>query len=330
MTMSKFSDIVGHDEVIKHIKNAYVAGKVSHAYIIEGDEGMGKGTLSKTFAKLLQCEKVGVENEPCGICPACRQVESNNHPDIIYVHPSKKTGYGVADIREQVIKDIHIKPYKGPYKIYIIHEADEMTIQAQNSILKTIEEPPNYGVFFLLAKNSNSFLQTILSRAIKISLKPISDREVERYLMGKMNMLYEDAKVLSAFSRGNIGKAMQLKNDTEFLAIRQDMIKLLEAFIKAKEYDIMERVKLLDRHKDKFQTVFEILISLIRDILYYKSTNDIEYLIHQDKKEVIMELSTHANEKKLIKLVENCQQMSKQIRLNVNYTLASLVMVTDV
>jgi DNA polymerase III subunit delta' len=153
--MVSFLDVIGHQDIILHMKNAFVMNKVSHAYILEGDEGMGKKMLSNCFIKLLQCESPKGD-EPCNTCESCVLINSGNHPDVIYVKPTKKTGYGVSDVRDQMVKDIYIKPYRSKYKIYIIEEADTMTIQAQNSILKTIEEPQPMGYFFcwlLIVKN---------------------------------------------------------------------------------------------------------------------------------------------------------------------------------
>lgn len=154
--MPDFKDIIGHEEIISHLKNAVRLKKISHAYIFDGEEGAGKNLLAQTFAQTLQCEKGG--EDPCGVCRSCKQAVSSNQPDIIYVRHEKPGSIGVEDIREQLCGDIQIRPYSSPYKIYLIDEAEKMTVQAQNALLKTIEEPPSYGVIFLLTTNSESFL----------------------------------------------------------------------------------------------------------------------------------------------------------------------------
>lgn len=324
-----FNQILGHNQIIDHMKSAYTMQKVSHAYIIEGDEGMGKKTLVTTYVKLLQCENPSGD-EPCHQCSSCIQIESNNHPDVIFVESTKKTGYGVDDIREQIIQDIHVKPYKSKYKIYVVEDADLMTQAAQNSLLKTIEEPPSYGMFFLLAQNSRKFLATILSRSIRMSLKPIDLYEIRNYLIQTYSVSDKQAKVYSSFSRGNVGKALELMNSTTFAQNRNDMIKLLDIFINHKEYDIMEAVKLLENGKEDVATLFEILISLIRDILYIKETGNREGIIHQDLEEQILRFSEKADAKRLIHFVYNANKHLSRLRLNINYSLSSLVMMTDV
>ena len=153
--MAGFKDIVGHEQIITHLKNAIHMQKISHAYILNGEKSMGKMMIAKSFAMTLQCEMQ--EEEPCMNCRSCRQAKEQNQPDIIYVRHDKSNTISVDDIRHQLNNDVVIKPYSSKYKIYIIDEAEKMSIQAQNALLKTIEEPPAYGIILLLTKSR--FLQ---------------------------------------------------------------------------------------------------------------------------------------------------------------------------
>ena len=167
--MPGFRDIVGHGQIIEHFQNAIKMDKISHAYILAGEKGSGKRTIATAFAQTLQCEQG--QTDACGICHACKQAESRNHPDIIYVTHEKPNSIGVEEIREQLVGDVLIKPYSSKYKVYIVNDADKMTVQAQNALLKTIEEPPSYAVILLLAGNVSSMLPTILSRCVTLSMK---------------------------------------------------------------------------------------------------------------------------------------------------------------
>ena len=164
--MSGFKDVVGHSEIIQYIQNAVTEDKVSHAYILNGEKGSGKKMLAGLFAQTLQCEKGGAE--PCYECHSCKQAVSGNHPDIIWVTHEKPNSISVDDIRVQINGDIQVKPYNGKYKIYIVPDADMMTVQAQNALLKTIEEPPAYAVILLLTENADSLLPTICSRCVRL------------------------------------------------------------------------------------------------------------------------------------------------------------------
>ena len=159
-----FQDILGNDMVKEHFKKAIENHKISHAYILTGEAGMGRKSIANAFAMTLLCEKGG--NEPCMVCHSCKQVLGGNHPDLIYVTHSKPGSIGVDDIREQINDTIMIRPYSSYYKIYIVDEAEKMTVQAQNALLKTMEEPPSYAVIILITTNQEAFLPTILSRCV--------------------------------------------------------------------------------------------------------------------------------------------------------------------
>ena len=116
------------------------------------------------------------------VCHSCKQALSGNHPDLIYVTHEKPASIGVDDIREQINDTIQIRPYSSYYKIYIVDEAEKMTVQAQNALLKTIEEPPSYAVIILITTNQEAFLPTILSRCVQLKLKPLKDFTVKSYL----------------------------------------------------------------------------------------------------------------------------------------------------
>ena len=150
--MADINDILGNERVKEHFIAAVHHKKISHAYIIEGDKGSGKKMLAAVFSKILQCEtrQKTEEERACNQCESCIQMENKDHPDVIWVSHEKAGVISVGEIREQVVNTVDIMPYKGPYKIYIIDEAEKMNVAAQNAILKTIEEPPEYAIIFLL------------------------------------------------------------------------------------------------------------------------------------------------------------------------------------
>ena len=201
--MQEVEKVLGHEEVIRHLQNAVAMDQVSHSYIFAGEKGSGKKLLAKLFAMTLQCEKHG--KEPCLQCGSCKKAMNRNHPDIIYVSHLKPNSIGIEDIREQLIADVEIKPYTGPYKIYIVDEAEKMTVQAQNALLKTIEEPPAYAVILLLANNNTSLLPTITSRCVTLNFKPVRDDLIKSYLMEELHVPDYQAEVSVAFAQGNVG-----------------------------------------------------------------------------------------------------------------------------
>ena len=177
--MAGFHDIIGHEKIKEHLQKAIGYQRVSHAYILSGEEGMGRKTIAKAFAMTLLCEKHGTE--PCMECHSCKQFLSGNHPDVIWVTHEKPASIGVDDVRIQINDTVSIRPYSSPYKIYLVDEAEKMTVQAQNALLKTIEEPPEYVIFILATTEVHKIPITILSRCQhydfkRISIETITDR----------------------------------------------------------------------------------------------------------------------------------------------------------
>ena len=217
--MSSFKDVVGHKNIIKYISSAVQADAVSHAYILNGERGSGKRLLANLFAMSLQCQNRAEDGEACGKCQSCKQAQSGNQPDIIKVTHEKPNTISVDDIRTQVNNDIVIKPYSSKYKIYIIPEADLMSAQAQNALLKTIEEPPEYAVIMLLTENAEALLPTIRSRCVMMKLRNIKDQLVKKYLMEHLHVPDYQAEIDASFAQGSIGRAKEAATSQELSLI---------------------------------------------------------------------------------------------------------------
>ena len=153
----------------------------------------------------------------------------------------------VGEIREQIVNTMDVMPYKGPYKIYIVDEAEKMNLAAQNAILKTIEEPPEYGIILLLTTNRGAFLPTILSRCILLSVKPVEDTIVQKYLTKELHVPEKTAQFCAGFAMGNLGKAMDAALSEEFLELRQFSVSVLQYIHEAQPYELVEKVKGLNQ-----------------------------------------------------------------------------------
>jgi DNA polymerase-3 subunit delta' len=325
--MYRFDEIQGYENVISHFQSALKLNKVSHAYILEGETGMGKKLFANTFAKVLQCETHS--DEACDVCQSCVLYNSNNHPDVIHIHATKKTGIGVDDIREQVNRDVHIKPYVFDYKVYIIHEADQMTIQAQNALLKTIEDPPSYVRFMLLASQNHTFLPTILSRCVVIKLKPQSQKVITTYLETVLGVPDYQAQLYSAFARGNIGRAINLKHSEAFQEMREEMIGVMENISKKQKVDVLDQVEVFEKYKEEKNDFLDLLLTWLRDLLVLKSVSDHHNLIHMDKKNQLLKQVPHVSYNRISMLIDGIERIQKYDRLHINYTLSVEVMLIN-
>lgn len=279
--MAGFGDIIGHEQIITHLRSAIALDMVSHAYILNGPEYSGKMMLAEAFATALQCEGEG--ERPCLECRSCRQAMDHNQPDIIYVSHEKPNTIGVDDIRTQINNDIVIKPYSSRYKVYIVDEAEKMNQQAQNALLKTIEEPPAYAVILLLTTNADSFLQTILSRCITLNLKAVKEDVIRDYLMKHYQIPDYQADVCAAFSQGNVGKAVQLASSEDFGELKASVLQLVKRLDDIDLYEFGGAIKQIGEYKLQINDYFDLITIWFRDVLYMKATNDVDGLIFKDE-----------------------------------------------
>ncbi len=318
--MPGFDDIIGHDWIKEHYQRAIKQKKISHAYILSGEEGMGKKSLAYAFSLSLFCQKG--EDKPCLCCPACKQVISNNHPDLISVSHEKISSIGVDDIREQINDTILIMPYSSSYKIYIIDEAEKMTVQAQNALLKTIEEPPSYAILFLLTSNPESFLPTILSRCVHLKLKPLMDSEIKKYLKEILGISEDRADIYSAFARGNLGKAISVVSSENFQMMYEEMIQLMKNIPVIDISEILEYIHKWKEEKIDIQECLNFILMWYRDVLVFKTTQKKELLIFKEEYPTIRAVGEKSSYIKLGKILDSINEAQMRLNSNVNMELA--------
>ena len=315
-----FEEILGNEMVKDHFKRAIENHKISHAYILTGEAGMGRKSIANAFAMTLLCEKGG--SEPCMTCHSCKQVMSGNHPDLIYVKHEKPGSIGVDDVREQINDTIMIRPYSSYYKIYIVDEAEKMTVQAQNALLKTIEEPPSYAVIILITTNQEAFLPTILSRCVQMKLKPLKDFTIKSYLTQNLHIPEKDADICAAFARGNLGKAIHLASSDEFKELFRKVMVLV------KNVGTMDISMLLDCIREMKEQNFDIgeVLDLMqlwyRDVLMFKVTKDMNLLIFKDEYKMINETGEKVDYAGLEAILAAIDTARTRLNANVNMELA--------
>ena len=317
--MNGFKDIIGHKDIIQYIQNAVTQDKLSHAYILNGERGSGKKMLADLFSMTLQCEKHG--SEPCGECHSCKQSLSMNHPDIIRVQHEKPNTISVDDIRKQVNNDIMIKPYSGPYKIYIIAEADLLTVQAQNALLKTIEEPPEYAVIFLLTENAESLLPTIMSRCVMLKLRNIRPTLIKKYLMEQMHVPDYQAEICAAFSQGNMGRAIMLASSEHFNEIKEEALQLLKYINDMELSEIVSAIKKMGTYKIDVTDYLDIIMIWYRDVLLYKATKDVNGVVFSDQLKYIKERAQKSSYEGIEIILESLEKAKARLKANVNFDL---------
>ena len=322
--MLGLNEILGHEQIKEHFYNAILTGNISHAYILTGEAGMGRKSLAGAFALSLLCENS--QADPCRQCHACKQVLSGNHPDLIRVTHEKPGSIGVDDVRHQINDTIQVRPYSSSHKIYIVDEAEKMTVQAQNALLKTIEEPPSYAVILLLTTNADAFLPTILSRCVQLKLKPLPYAAVKEYLTGTMEVSQPQAEIYAAFARGNLGKAIHLASSEDFKLMYSEILGMLKNLKKSDISQLLEYIRSMKDHNLNVYDCLDFMQMWYRDVLMYKTTKDINLLIFKDEFSNINSMSTVSGYDGLERILTAIDKARIRLDANVNMELAMELM----
>ncbi len=317
--MLSYMDIVGQDEVVSHIRNSLLVKHIAHAYIFEGPTGCGKRTVAGLFAASLQCENAGVE--PCGKCHSCAQSTSNSHPDVIRITPEKGSIIKVDEIRDRLVKDMAVKPYSGNYKIYIVEGAQNMNESAQNALLKTLEEPPEYGVIMLLTTNAEKLLPTIRSRCVTLKFRPVPDDKVRSFLIEKRGVSTQKADICAAFAQGVIGRALLLAESPEFMEIRESAIELMKRVRDIDSYEMASAVEAVGKLRTSPEDYLDILAVWYKDVLRFKATQDPDGLVFKDEVMEIRKQSNLSSYSGIENIIEALAKARERLRANVNFAL---------
>ena len=328
--MSGFKDVVGHRHLIEYMENAVRNGTVSHAYILGGEKGSGKKLLAELFAMSLQCKNRGKHSEACGQCQSCRQEINKNQPDIIRVTHEKPNTIGVDDIRRQVNNDIDIKPYSSPYKIYIIDQAEMLSVQAQNALLKTLEEPPEYAVIMLLTRNADVLLPTIRSRCVMLKLRNVRDTLVKKFLMEQVEIPDYQADICVAFAQGNVGRAIQLARAEEFQEIKEEVVRLLTRIEKMDLSELLEAVKRTVDIKLNITDYLDFIAIWYRDVLMYKATKSVDRIVFSDQLSQIKRRASKMSYEGIENILQALEISKERLRAQVSYELTMELLLLSV
>ena len=309
--MSDF--ILGNEKIRHHLRESIIKKSISHAYILAGDNGIGKSKIAREFAMELICEK----HTGCGECPACRQFLADAYPDFFYMDAEGKESIGIDRIRENIVNDVSIRPYHGKVKIYIIDEADKMTVGAQNALLKTIEEPPEYVVILLLVRNMSILLETIRSRCIKLLLSAVSNDRIKRWLVEKGTS--EDlATVVASYSNGAPGIAKAMAESEDFAGMYNQNVEFLKKISEASINDILLFIEELKKRTGGFRDFINFLRLWYRDICILKLTKKIDNLVFIREESIILRLSREYTLKKINSIIDLIDETETRLNSNVS------------
>ncbi|MDY0255927.1 DNA polymerase III subunit delta' [Gudongella oleilytica] len=312
-----YTNISGHKIAVEGLKRAVKNGNISHFYIFEGEEGLGKMTIGRVFAKTLLCLQRG--EEPCGSCSSCRRFETGSHPDYLEIRPEK--GMIRKGEVEGIIHTMTMSPFESERKVILMDEAHLMNKEAQNALLKTLEEPPVYAHIILVTSSPKDLLPTIRSRGQNIRFYPLDRAAVKKILLEEYGADRYNADFLADYSKGSVGRAIKLLQDEEFFRDREWAITLIESLLKGEKQRIFSSSEEFAERKDRILQILDIFLLWFRDLLLYKASADSSLIVNRDRLKLISEQSALDFER-INGIIEKIQNTIYNVQMNVNYQLS--------
>jgi DNA polymerase III subunit delta' len=331
--------IVGHVAAVDQLARAARSGRVNHAYLLTGPNGIGRRTLATTFAQALVCTE-GSDTRPCHECSACRRVRDGIFPDVTIVNlesqaasdrrDSKNTVISIETVRE-LRSSVSLRPMESAWRIAILEDVDQLSREAYDALLKTLEEPPSFVVLLLIATEFAALPETIRSRCRHISLEPVA-RDIVAGELERRGVESAQAELVARLTRGRIGRAIALAGDLEALEERRARVDTCLEMIRDPLTALAEARRMSDLYRrgqrDRVQQDIDLLIGLWRDLLLYQSGRG-EDVTNVDVIEHLWQTGGNWRLDEIQNAVESCYQALHDLSVNVQSRLALNTMVVQ-
>jgi len=312
--------MLGHQKVLTTLQAQIKNDNISHAYIFEGPDGVGRRETALSVSAMLMCM---AEDAPCGKCKSCQLFEQDSHPDFQEIYLEDKS-ISVEDIRN-ILRGLVIKPLYSKYKVIIINDADNMTVQAQNALLKSLEEPPRYVIFILTVQSGAAMTQTIRSRCQRILFNKISYEDVMGILETKYGNRKPEWDFIVSYADGVIGTAINLVDSPQYLEIRDEVLEAVTQLISSQDSDLFKFYETFEKNNDKIDYLLRVMLLFFRDIMLYKQTANFSILINSDKKDIIIK-NASVSLSSLFKCIDAIWSAKRGLEVNANFQLVIEVM----
>lgn len=321
--MKKFDydKVIGHSLICQKLRQAVRTDRVVSAYLFSGSRGIGKKTVAAAFSGALLCHNP-VDGKACGVCSSCRLLAAENHPDLIVTQvPEDKNSIGIELVREQIIKEAYIRPFHAKRKVFVIKTSELMTQEAQNALLKILEEPPAYAIFLLLSEAEDQLLQPVLSRCLKLRFLPLSGDLCQQYF--SVIPAEESRKELSvAFSQGNLGRGLLMLNDEAYYKLYCETLEMLSAVLKSKAA-LSEAQNFFQTNKEQINDVIDFMLVFFRDCMRVSLGHNAG-LICTDHKAAIAAFTRTCSAGAPVRITEAVVLFRKRLLKNASLTVAGL------
>ncbi len=318
-----FNDIIGQEKAKELLLRSIKENKISSSYLFWGKEGVGKKFTALEFAKAINCLHPGEDFTSCENCYSCSKINKLCSPDLNIIEPVKNT-ISIQQIRD-LQHQLNLKPLESKRKFYIIDRAEKMTEQAENCLLKTLEEPPPKVIIILICQHPGYLLPTIISRCQLINFTTLKSVNLKRIIstLKKKDLDDEKLELICRLARGSVGKALNLISKKEYLKKREEILNLLIS-ISPKKYDLLSFNRIKDFFSgtdDQLEEAIEIMLFWYHDLLFIQELPIHRYLFNIDKLSILQEKSKIYSLKRLKNILEYLGQIKELIERNINKQL---------
>lgn len=311
----RFKYFLGNEKIKEQISALLDTGRLPHAVILEGEQGMGKHVLAREIAAALVCRS---EEKPCYQCSQCKKAVSHIHPDIFEYTPEGGARSFHKEMIQKVIDDVFMSPNEAPFKVYILANAHLMSESAQNAILKILEEPPSYVRFILTVNNKSALLQTVLSRSVVFTLEGVDEKIGADYITEQDSTAdYDRAVQAVSMFNGNIGRAMESLKDGKAAELNSVCIDICNALVKDNEYELLKVCSAFQKDRQGILDACSLLRRMFRDALLVDSGAQ---LLSGNRKTAEM-LACELTRSQLLNLTETVGEIYKLTNSNANNAL---------
>jgi DNA polymerase-3 subunit delta' len=320
--MALFEEIIGHEQILRTLGNAIRQERVSHAYLFSGPQGVGKRTVAQAFARALLCTSP-IAGVPCDLCRSCKQARHGNHPDFRWVRP-EGVSVKIQQVRE-IQRTVGFRAYQGGRSITVIEQADRMTLEAANCLLKTLEEPPVGAHFILLDDQSQPLPATVISRCQGFFFETLTQREVAEYLESRLGVSRDEAVILAAMSDGSPGKAIT-NLDENIRQGRESALKTATILGQSGCVEALAEAEEVAKKRAEAPFLLDMLVRWYRDLLIWQETKNSNLLFNRDRLPIIENEANNYSIANLVCIIEDITEAKKKIASNasVRMTLEAL------
>jgi DNA polymerase-3 subunit delta' len=316
-----FSSLVGNERIKKLLRRAVAEGRISQGLIFAGQRGVGKHQFALAVAQAVNCERP-IDGDACGECLSCIKIAAREHPDVHTISPDGQF-IKIGQMRE-MSQEAQYRPYEGRRRVYIIDDAERLREEAANSILKTLEEPPDSSLILLVTSKPYALLETIRSRCQMLNFAPLTPSELEAYLKANYKRPIEETRMLARFARGSIGRTLEIDLGV-YREKRAMMLELIEALAIARDtIKLMSMAEHLGRkvEKDEFENHLDILMVLLADLFHLKLGEPADSLTNSDIAPRLEQVAAAVTVEQITEWVGRIEQVLQSLARNVNRQLA--------